>query len=315
MVRRLQGTVAFLVESASSISFARGALKLSGADEDLDMRGSLQESAVQGPRPLCLSFRDFKIDVGLPQHLWHVQQRLRNAQLEDCTSSIQLPKRLLELSKRSPCPTVGREALELLLVDHADPVDVAKLKLHLYVALEDLFLRCSSDRSAQHLSCGRQVLLPDFELSGHDPELGECEGAMRYHFECLPVHQSRSLDVLERDFLEDSVVDPEVDVPSPCSLLHGWRFLSDRSLIYFPHLLRVSIGLLEPHVVEPSVVVIGMLLHLLLVLEASLGHDDVFDPFPVAMLLLECDKRLVQLIRFALRDVVQRKLVDRPRPL
>ena len=93
---------------------------------------------------------------------------------------------------------------------------------------------------------------------------------MRYHFECLPVHlhlsredswgqhedsldQSRSLDVLERDFLEDSVVDPEVDVPapaitsfhplgqlpSPCSLLHGWRFLSDRSLIHFPHLAGV----------------------------------------------------------------------------
>ena len=52
------------------------------------------------------------------------EQRLRNSQLKDGASAVQLAERLLQLREGCPRATVGREGLELLLIDGAYSVDV-----------------------------------------------------------------------------------------------------------------------------------------------------------------------------------------------
>jgi hypothetical protein len=60
---------------------------------------------------------------------------------------------------------------------------------------------------------------------------------------------------------------------------------------------------------------LGHRTHLLLVLEAPLGDDDVLDAVAVAVLLLERHEAPVELRRLRLGDVVQRVLVNHARAL
>jgi hypothetical protein len=53
------------------------------------------------------------------------------------------------------------------------------------------------------------------------------------------------------------------------------------------YLVGVTSTLLQAAVIEPGVIVVGVTSNLLLVLEASLPHNDVFDAGPVTVLLLE----------------------------
>lgn len=72
----------------------------------------------------------------------------------------------------------------------------------------------------------------------------------------------------------------------------------------------VAEGLLEAGVVKPDVVVLGVLFNLLLVLDAALGEDDIFNAFTLAKLLLKGGVRLVEELRFGAWESIEGVFVD-----
>lgn len=72
----------------------------------------------------------------------------------------------------------------------------------------------------------------------------------------------------------------------------------------------VAEGLLEAGVVKPDVVVLGVLFNLLLVLDAALGEDDIFDAFTLAELLLKGGVGLVEELGFGAWESVKGVFVD-----
>lgn len=130
-----------------------------------------------------------------------------------------------------------------------------------------------------------------------------------------------------------SIVDPQVDVSSPMSLLlNGWD-VGDGSLINVSDRVRVCVVLHQTKVVEPSIIIVWICLnrqdtwvavqasdlpressiaylHFLLVLEPSLADNDVLDPPAVSKLFLKHGVVLEQLLCLLFRDSVQRVFID-----
>ena len=77
---------------------------------------------------------------------------------------------------------------------------------------------CHTCQSHHDLSRSRQVLLSDFEVRKHDPDLGEGEALVRNQIQTRFVHLTRSIRVTRLHLLEDGVVDPQVDVATPVAL-------------------------------------------------------------------------------------------------
>mmetsp|Transcript_47899 Transcript_47899/g.119754 ORF Transcript_47899/g.119754 Transcript_47899/m.119754 type:complete len:247 (-) Transcript_47899:1326-2066(-) len=122
-----------LIHVPRPLNVAGASLKLSGGDEHLDVRRSLQETLVQGPGLVVVLLSNLKVNVCLPEHLGHVQERLLDAELKQRPRPVELPQRLLELREGGPGAAVGGKALEHLLVDGAHAVDVAELEFQLDV--------------------------------------------------------------------------------------------------------------------------------------------------------------------------------------
>lgn len=140
---------------------------------------------------------------------------------------------------------------------------------------------------------------------------------------------------LDFQLFVQGVVDPQVDVSSPVSLLlNGWD-VGDGSLINISHRVRVGVVLHQTEVVKPSVVVVWIrldsrktvsgcftasksrqrklvaaYLDLLLILEPPLADDHVLDPPPVSKPLLKHGVVLEELLCLLFRDSVQRVFVD-----
>lgn len=139
---------------------------------------------------------------------------------------------------------------------------------------------------------------------------------------------------LDFQLFVQSIVDPQVDVSSPVSLLlNGWD-VGDGSLVDVSHRVGVGVILHQTKVVEPSIVVVwicldssrrsgcftgfsftqrkldGPYLDFLLVLEPSLADDDVLDPSPVSKPLLKHGVVLEERLCLLFRDSVQRVFVD-----
>mmetsp|Transcript_40830 Transcript_40830/g.100841 ORF Transcript_40830/g.100841 Transcript_40830/m.100841 type:complete len:451 (-) Transcript_40830:167-1519(-) len=138
---------------------------------------------------------------------------------------------------------------------------------------------------------------------------------VRHQLEALAEHLAGALGVLRLQLLEQRVVDPQVDVAAPVALLAGGGHVGDGALVHVARLVHVPVVLLQPHVVEPHVVVGGVLAHVLLVLHAALAHHHVLDALAVPVLLLEQHEVLVHRCGLVLGQVVQRELVDAPRAL
>ena len=64
----------------------------------LDVMGPLEQTLVELPRPVKFLLLYLKVYVGLPQHLWHVQFRLTNGQLEDGPPSVHISQDGLQLT-------------------------------------------------------------------------------------------------------------------------------------------------------------------------------------------------------------------------
>jgi len=62
-------------------------------------------------------------------------------------------------------------------------------------------------------------VLPNFEVSEQQPNFGEREPLVRNNFKASLVDLARPVDVLRLQFLVDGVVDPQVDIAAPVSLL------------------------------------------------------------------------------------------------
>ena len=77
---------------------------------------------------------------------------------------------------------------------------------------------CHTCQSHHDLARSRQVLLSDFEVRKHDPDLGEGEALVRNQIQTRFVHLTRSIRVARLHLLEDGVVDPQVDVATPVAL-------------------------------------------------------------------------------------------------
>jgi len=135
---------------------------------------------------------------------------------------------------------------------------------------------------------------------------------VRHHPPALSQHLPRAARVAHAQLLEDGVAQPQVDVPPPQPLVGGGGHVGERALVDVARVAHVErrLRLLELEVVEPRVVHVGVLAHLLLVLEALLGADDVVDALAVAVLLLELHVLLVELLRLRARQRVEAELVD-----
>lgn len=141
--------------------------------------------------------------------------------------------------------------------------------------------------------------------------------------------------------LVQGVVDPQVDVAPPVSLLLDGRHVGDGSLVDLSHRVGVRVALHQAQVVEPGVIVVWVCLRLtteeecvsldqpvgpdlqrllahldlLFVLEPSFADDDVLDSSAVSELLLKHGVVLEELLRLMLGDPVQGVLVDDSDPL
>eukprot|EP00982_Pelagococcus_subviridis_P006639 30233-Pelagococcus_subviridis.AAC.5 len=119
----------------------RRGLELRVRHPHLDVLRPVEQALVQVSRPRAFALADLEIDVRLPQHLRHVQNRARDGDLEDGPRALGLPQRVLQLRELLPREAVMRRDLEVFLVQRPAPVDVPELHLHVDVYLEDLILR------------------------------------------------------------------------------------------------------------------------------------------------------------------------------
>ena len=71
----------------------------------------------------------------------------------------------------------------------------------------------------QNFSRTRQIFLAYFEVSEHNPDFGEGEALVWYEIETRLVDLARALVVTCLQLLVHRVVDPQVDVASPVTLL------------------------------------------------------------------------------------------------
>lgn len=111
------------------------------------------------------------------------------------------------------------------------------------------------------------------------------------------VNVSCPVVVLRVDLLEGSILQPQVDVPAPESLLGGRRDVGNGALVHLADAGRVGILsvlllgpvgiLLEARKREPRVVVARVVRQLLLVLDSSLAQHRKLDAAAVAVLLLK----------------------------
>lgn len=98
---------------------------------------------------------------------------------------------------------------------------------------------------------------------------------------------SRAIHVAQVALQIHRVVDPEVDVASPETLLLARRHVLDRSLVGVDHLVLLSLLLQHPQVVEPHVVVVRRVAQRFLILSAARVDDRGLHRLPIAELLLE----------------------------
>ena len=89
----------------------------------------LQQPVIQQPHAVNLPKRVLKVNVRLPQHLGHVQKRLRDGQLVDGPRTLLVAQHRLELGIAHPCLAVGRVELEVLVVQRAAPVKLTQLRV------------------------------------------------------------------------------------------------------------------------------------------------------------------------------------------
>ena len=82
------------------------------------------------------------------QHLWHIESRLSDGELEDGSGSVCVSQDYLQLSKLDPGGTVLWAELQVFLVQFPTAVELAQLQLQLDVALQQLVLRTFTDRWA-----------------------------------------------------------------------------------------------------------------------------------------------------------------------
>ncbi len=132
---------------------------------------------------------------------------------------------------------------------------------------------------------------------------------MRNQRQSFLINSRGSLRVFSLTLLENSIVNPQIDITFPVSLLHSRRHISDCSLVYLSSAGNLAGLLLQASVVEPCVIVERFLQHLLLEDVPSLHEHGLLHLLPRAVLLLEFEILLIQSLRFLLGDVVERILV------
>lgn len=91
------------------------------------------------------------------KHLWHVQSRLPDGELEDATGSFHVSQDRLQLCELDPGGAVLRTELQVLLVQLPAAVELTQLQLQLDVTLQQFVLwaftnRCSLRTEAMMVS-------------------------------------------------------------------------------------------------------------------------------------------------------------------
>ncbi len=69
------------------------------------------------------------------------------------------------------------------------------------------------------------------------------------------------LSYLDLQLLIESVVNPQVDVASPVSLLLDGGYVGYGSLIHFSNRVRIGVTLHQPQVIKPGIVVVWVCLY------------------------------------------------------
>mmetsp|Transcript_9719 Transcript_9719/g.36471 ORF Transcript_9719/g.36471 Transcript_9719/m.36471 type:complete len:549 (-) Transcript_9719:102-1748(-) len=265
---------------------------------------------------VLLQLFDLEIDVGLPQHLRHVQQGLLDGKLVDGTRPLQLLEGSFKLGKSDPRVANVRKRLQILGVDRTAPIDLPQEQLELDIALVQLLLhRAQAQRLAEDLPSPGHVALADLELGRQQPQLCEGEVSVWNQAQGRCVNLSSPVNVSDLELLVQRVVDPQVDVAPPEALLPHGRHVLHCLLVGSPDLGRCAPLLLQADEIQPGVEVVRILLHLLLIVHLAALEHGVFHGLPRAILLLEGDKGIIQLRHVCAVALVERQLVDGARAL
>ena len=87
----------------------------------------------------------------------------------------------------------------------------------------------------QNLSSEAEILLPDRPLGVEKPYFGEGEDLVRNDFETPFVHLFRPFGVLALQLAPEGVVDPQINVATPMTLVFRRRNVGDSALVDLLH--------------------------------------------------------------------------------
>mmetsp|Transcript_41812 Transcript_41812/g.110715 ORF Transcript_41812/g.110715 Transcript_41812/m.110715 type:complete len:401 (-) Transcript_41812:1014-2216(-) len=274
----------------------RSGLELRIGDEHTDVVGLTEKPLPHVPRTFKLLVTDLKVDIPLPHELGHVQSILLDRKLTECSGSLGLANRVFEIHVHSPSLRILTVQFQELPIDLSTPLHVSQAHLQISIVEEDAFLLALSNGPSKDATGTAELQLAHLKLCVKLPHFSEGELLVRHYLDHGVVHRPRLVDVPSLELFKERVVDPEVAVTSPESLLQHRRLVRNGSLVDLTDARDVSAALFELDVIEPRVVVPRVFLYHLLIDETSLVDHHFLDRIPVTVLLLKRHKTAVELV-------------------